>query len=84
MPSPGSAVTLLAISADVDAFVGEASWGAQVLNWATGATMAEAIDRRVVTQSMLNVGSSWAKVEDAIDVWVERASDGLLKLQDRC
>ena len=73
------AIQLLAVTADVHVFVGKVSTEVQVTDSTTGVILAEAVDRRVGSHSLLNMGSTWADVEDAIGVWVDRLARGLAK-----
>lgn len=72
-------IKALAITADVHVFVGEVSAEMQIVDSSSGEILAEAIDRRVGSQSILNVGSTWGDVEDAMEVWAERIAVGFTK-----
>lgn len=82
-PYLGTAVKVLAITADVHFFVGEVSTEVQILDSTTGKILAEALDRRVGNHSVWNTGSTWGDVEDAIGVWTERLAHELSKLRKR-
>ena len=69
-------VRTLAIAGDVHFFVGRVSTELQITD-SQGKVLVEAMDRRVGAHSVLNVGSTWGDVEDAIDLWAERIAQQL-------
>ena len=75
-----TAIQVLALTADVHFFVGQASTEVQVVDSATGEVLAEGLDKRVGAHSVWNIGSTWGDVEDAMDVWADRIAEGLSKL----
>lgn len=74
------AIQVTAATADINVFVGEASTEVQIIEATTGKILAEARDRRVGAHTLLNMGSSWADVEDIIDIWTTRLGDGFAKM----
>ena len=76
-----AAIQALAITSDVNVFVGQASTEVQVVDSSTGKVLAEGLDRRVGAHSVVNIGSTWGDVEDAIEIWSGRIARGLSKLQ---
>lgn len=79
-PYLSTAVSAVALTADLHVFVGRASTELQIVDSTNKTIFVEAIDRRVGAQSVLNIGSTWGDVEDAIDIWTDRIAEGLSKI----
>ena len=60
------------VATGVSAFTGSASVEIKVTDSATGAILAEAVDRRGGTKSLSGVTNSWNDVEEAYRFWAEK------------
>jgi len=74
-----TATLVLGVTTDVHLFVGKVSTEVQVIDSEDGTILAEALDRRVGSQSPLNMGSTWGDVEDVIDIWTDRLAAGFTR-----
>ena len=60
------------VATGVSAFTGSASVEVKITDSATGAILAEAVDRRGGTKSLSGVTNSWNDVEEAYRFWAEK------------